>query len=53
LQRRKLLQQVVEGQDEFEWIFKPTTAPKFWRSLRWGGPGVLIGFVLAKLLSGS
>jgi hypothetical protein len=21
----------------------------FWRSLRWGGPGLLIGFVLAKL----
>lgn len=53
LQRRNLLQQVVEEQDEFEWIFKPTTAPKFWRSLRWGGPGVLIGFVLAKLSSGS
>ncbi len=53
LQRRNLLQQLVEGQDEFEWIFKPTTAPKFWRSLRWGGPGVLIGFILAKLSSGN
>ena len=49
LQRRKLLQQLVEGQIEFEWIFKPKSAPIFWRSLRWGGPGLFIGFVLAKL----
>ena len=47
-QRRKLLQQLVEGQ-EFNWIFKPKSAPIFWRSLRWGGPGILIGFVLVKL----
>ena len=50
LQRRSLIQQVVEGQNDFEWMFKSTTsAPILWRSLRWGGPGVLIGFVLAKL----
>jgi len=49
LQRRNLLQQLVEGQDEFKWLFKPKSAQIFWRSLRWGGPGVLIGFVLAKL----
>ena len=49
LQRRNLLQQLVEGQSDFAWIFKPTSAPMFWRSLRWGGPGLLIGFFLAKL----
>ena len=49
LQRRGLLQQLVDGQAEFEWIFKPKSAPMFWRSLRWGGPGLLIGFLLAKL----
>lgn len=49
LQRRSLLQQLVEGQDEFNWIFEPKSAPIFWRSLRWGGLGILIGFVLAKL----
>ena len=49
LQRRSLLQQLVEGQDEFNWIFKPKSAPIFWRSLRWGGIGILIGCVLAKL----
>ena len=48
-QRRILLQQLVDGQDQFEWLFKPKSAPAFWRSLRWGGPGLLIGFVLAKL----
>ena len=49
LQRRSILQQLVEGQDEFNWIFKPKSAPIVWRSLRWGGIGILIGFVLAKL----
>ena len=48
-QRRILLQQLVDGQDQFEWLFKPRSAPTFWRSLRWGGPGLLIGFVLVKL----
>ena len=48
-QRRKLLQQLAECQNEFNWIFKPKSAPIFWRSLRWGGPGILIGFVLVKL----
>ena len=49
LQRRSLVQQLVEGQNEFNWIFKSKSTPIFWRSLRWGGPGILIGFVLAKL----
>ena len=49
LQRRGLVQQLVEDQNEFKWIFKPKSAPIFWRSLRWGGPGVFIGFMLAKL----
>jgi hypothetical protein len=49
LQRRNLLQQLVEDQNEFNWIFKPKSAPIFWRSLRWGGIGILIGCVLAKL----
>ncbi len=48
-QRRTLLQQVVQGQTEFEWLFKPKLDPVFWRSLRWGGPGLLIGLLLAKL----
>ncbi len=48
-QRRTLLQQLVESQNEFEWLFKPKSTTMFWRSLRWGGPGLLIGFVLAKL----
>jgi hypothetical protein len=48
-QRRKLLQQIVEGQNEFDWIFKPKSTSSFWRSLRWTGPGILIGFILAKL----
>ena len=49
MQRRTLLQQIVEGQNEFEWLFKPKSSPMFWHSLLWGGPGLLIGFVLAKL----
>ncbi len=48
-QRRTFLQQLVQGQDEFEWLFKPKSTPIFWRSLRWGGPGLLIGFLLAQL----
>ena len=49
MQRRNLLQQVVESQGDFKWLFKPKPSSVFWRSIRWGGPGLLIGFVLAKL----
>lgn len=48
-QRSALMRQVLEGQPSQE-VFRP--APSgwwFWRAMRWGGPGLLLGWLLARL----
>ena len=51
LQRRRLIQQIIYSQNELEWIRRPESAEWFWRVLRWGGPGLLLGMILEKLSS--
>ncbi len=51
MQRRRLIQQLVEGQNNLQWMRRPESNKLFWRALRWGGPGLLLGCVLAKLSS--
>ena len=48
-QQRRLLQQLIAADpDALGWLIKPERGHRFWRALRWGGPGLLLGWWLAR-----
>ncbi len=48
-QQRQLIQQCVEADPEgFRWLVRRDRGQRFWKALRWGGPGLLIGWWLSR-----
>ncbi|QNJ06127.1 hypothetical protein SynMEDNS5_01404 [Synechococcus sp. MEDNS5] len=48
-QQRRLLQRCVDADPEgFRWLFSRERGQRFWKALRWGGPGLLIGWWLGR-----
>lgn len=48
-QQRQLIQQYVAADPEgFRWLVRRDRGQRFWKALRWGGPGLLIGWWLSR-----
>lgn len=48
-QRTDLVRRLLEVIPDQQRLLLPSSGWWFWRALRWGGPGVLLGLLLAKL----
>jgi hypothetical protein len=48
-QRTGLVRRLLEVIPDQQRLLHPSSGWWFWRALRWGGPGVLLGWLLAKL----
>ncbi|MCT0252198.1 hypothetical protein KQ296_12295 [Synechococcus sp. CS-197] len=48
-QQRRLIQQCIEADPAaLQWLFIPERGQLLWKALRWGGPGLLIGWWLGR-----
>ena len=49
IQQRRLLRQLVDTDPEvFNWLITPERGQRFWRALRWGGPALVLGWLLTR-----
>ena len=48
-QRQALVRQLLEALPERQRLNLMPSGWWFWRALRWGGPGLLLGWILARL----
>jgi len=48
-QRQALVRQLLEALPEQQRLNLMPSGWWFWRALRWGGPGLLLGWILARL----
>ena len=49
IQQRRLLRQMVDADPEvFNWLITPERGQRFWRALRWGGPALVLGWLLTR-----
>ena len=47
-QRRLLKELIAANPSQMEWLQSSEQGERFWRALRWGGPGLLLGWWLGR-----